>query len=226
MYVGGTGSVLRCTINTNRSTARRNRLTRSGCARLRMKTVSCGSSKEAHQVSQLRACDVLQVDRSSMRYLSRRGDDADLSDVIKRVSRERRRFGCSRIHVMIAREGFEVNHKKLRRIYSEEKLQVRRRGGSKRALGTRKSMVLPDSPNQRWNLNFVSDALTDVRRFHILTVVNDFSKEDLVLAADTSLSGQRVARELDRVIAERSSPRTIVSDNGTEFISMAILKWV
>ena len=98
---------------------------------------------EAHGVSQRRACDVLQIDRSTVRYLSRRGDDVELRDAIKRVSRERRRFGCRRIHVMISREGFEVNHKKVRRIYREEKLQVRRRGGRKRALGTRKPMVLP-----------------------------------------------------------------------------------
>lgn len=93
---------------------------------------------EVHQVSQRRACDVLQVDRSLVRYLSRRGDDAELRDAIKRVSRERRRFGCRRVHVMIAREGFAVNHKKVRRIYTGEKLQVRHRGGRKRALGTRK----------------------------------------------------------------------------------------
>ena len=170
---------------------------------------------EAHGVSQRRACDVLQIDRSTVRYLSRRGDDADLRDAIKRVSRERHRFGCRRIHVMIAREGFEVNHKK-----------VRRRGGRKRALGTRKPMVLPDGPNQRWSLDLVSDALTDGRRFRILAVVDDFSRENLVLIADTSLSGQRVARELDRVIAERGMPKTIVTDNGAEFTSMAILKWV
>ena len=181
---------------------------------------------EVHQVSQRRACDVLQVDRSSVRYLSRRGDDAELRDAIKRVSRERRRFGCRRVHVMIAREGFVVNHKKVRRIYVEEKLQVPRRVGRKRALGTRKPMVLPDGPNQRWSLDFVSDALTDGRRFRILAVVDDFSRENLVLVADTSLSGHRVARELDKVIAERGMPKTIVSDNGTEFTSMAILKWV
>lgn len=181
---------------------------------------------KVHGVSQRRACDVLQIDRSTVRYLSRRGDDVELRDAIKRVSRERRRFGCRRIHVMISREGFEVNHKKVRRIYREEKLQVRRRGGRKRALGTRKPMVLPDGPNQRWSLDFVSDALIDGRRFRILAVVDDFSRENLVLVADTSLSGHRVARELDKVIAERGMPKTIVSDNGTEFTSMAILKWV
>jgi putative transposase len=130
-------------------------------------------------------------------------------------------------------------HKKVRRIYREEKLQVRRRGGRKRALGTRKPLVLPrsrclhasncravDGPNQRWSLDFVSDALTDGRRFRILAVVDDFSRENLVLVADTSLFGLRVTRELDRVIAERGMPTTIVSDKGTEFTSMAILQWV
>ena len=106
---------------------------------------------EVHQVSQRWACDVLQVDRSSVRYLSRRGDDAELRDAIKRVSRERRRFGCRRVHVMIAREGFVANHKKVRRIYVEEKLQVRRRGGRKRALGTRKPMDKMSAQRQRFN---------------------------------------------------------------------------
>lgn len=112
---------------------------------------------EQHQVSQRRACGVLQVDRSSVMYLSRRGDDVELRDAIKRVSREQRRFGCHRNHVMIAREGSEANHKKVRRIYREEKLQVRRRGGRKRALGTRKPLVLPPSrdiaaqyPAEQW----------------------------------------------------------------------------
>ena len=94
---------------------------------------------EVHQVSQRRACDVLQVDRSSVRYLSRRGDDAELRDAIKRVSRERRRFGCRRVHVMIAREGFVVNHKKVRRIYVEE---LGRYLGSQKTLSGRCDVLL------------------------------------------------------------------------------------
>lgn len=116
-------------------------------------------------------------------------------------------------------------HKKLRRIYREEKLQVRRRGGRKRALGTRSPMALPDGPNQRWSLDFVSDQFTDGRRFRILAVVDDFTRECLALIADTSLSGLRLTRELTRLIAERGNPHTIVSDNGTEMTSMAVLKW-
>ena len=108
------------------------------------------------------------------------------------------------------------NHKKLLRIYREENLRVRRRGGRRRALGTRSPMVLPDGPNQRWSLDFVSDTLTCSRRFRILCVVDDYTRECLALVADTSLSGIRVARELTRLIGLRGKPHTVVSDNGTE----------
>lgn len=100
---------------------------------------------QAHGVSQRRACATMQVDRSTMRYQSKRPDDSDLREGIKLVAKERRRFGYRRIQVMLERKGIFMNHKKLRRIYTEEKLQVRRRGGRKRALGSRKPMVLPPS---------------------------------------------------------------------------------
>jgi len=141
------------------------------------------------------------------------------------LARERRRFGYRRLHVLLRREGYVVNHKKLFRLYREEKLAVRRRGGRKRAIGTRSSMLLPLVPNERWSLDFVSDAFTDGRKFRILTVVDDCTRECLTLLADTSLSGVRVARELDRLIAERGKAKMIVSDNGTEFTSNAILTW-
>ena len=118
-----------------------------------------------------------------------------------------------------------MNHKKLRRLYREEHLQVRRRGGRKRAIGTRSPMVLPQKPNQRWSLDFVSDTMTDGRRFRILVVVDDFSRQCLCLAADTSISGIRVARELDAIIARRGKPELCVSDNGTELTSTAMLRW-
>jgi len=118
-----------------------------------------------------------------------------------------------------------MNHKKLRRLYREERLQVRRRGGRKRALGTRAPMTIPERANQRWSLDFVSDMLVDSRRFRILTIVDDHTRECLGLVADTSLSGLRVTRELDAIIAVRGRPMSIVSDNGTELTSMAILRW-
>ena len=179
----------------------------------------------AHGVSQRRACSVLQVDRSSVRYQSIRPDDGDLRDAMKKVAGERRRFGYRRIHLMLQRQGVIMNQKKLGRLYREEKLQVRKRGGRKRALGTRRPMLLPGRTNERWSLDFVSDAFTDGRRFRVLAVVDDYSRECLALVADTSLSGLRVTRELDILTRLRGRPVTIVSDNGTELTSMAVLKW-
>ena len=126
---------------------------------------------------------------------------------------------------MLERQGIVMNLKKLRRLYREERLQVRRRGGRKRGLGTRRPMLVPDAPNIRWSLDFISDALTDGRRFRVLAVVDDHTRECLALVADTSLSGLRVVRELDAVIARRGRPAMVVSDNGTELTSTAVLSW-
>jgi putative transposase len=129
------------------------------------------------------------------------------------------------LHILLAREGIVMNHKKFRRLYREERLQVRRRGGRKRALGTRAPIALPQGPNQRWSLDFLSDAFADGRRFRILAIVDDFTRECLALVADTSLPGLRVVRELNTLIAVRSRPAMCLSDNGTELTGTAILRW-
>ena len=182
-------------------------------------------ARAAFDLSERRACHALGFDRSSVRYASSRPDDAGLRLRLRQLASTRRRFGWRRLRILLAREGIAPNHKKLRRIYVEERLQVRRRGGRKRALGTRAPMALPQAPNQRWSLDFVSDALSDGRRFRILAVVDDFSRECLALVADTSLSGARVARELEGIMTARGRPLLVVSDNGTELTSMAILGW-
>ena len=181
--------------------------------------------KVTFEVSERRACSALGADRSSVRYRSTRPDDAAIRARLRDLAAARRRFGYRRLHVLLAREGISMNHKKLRRLYREERLQVRRRGGRKWALGTRAPLAMPRDVNQRWSLDFLSDALGDGRRFRILAIVDDFTRECLALVADTSLSGLRVARELDILIAARSKPATVVSDNGTELTSMAILRW-
>src|ERR1700687_660381 len=144
---------------------------------------------------------------------------------LRELAAVRRRFGYRRLHILMSREGLLMNHKKFRRLYREERLQVRRRGGRKRALGTRAPMAIPQGPNQRWSLDFLSDTLADGRRFRILAMVDDFTRECLALVADTSLPGLRVVRELDAVIAVRGRPAMCVSDNGTELTSIAILRW-
>ena len=180
---------------------------------------------QEHEVSQRRACRVIAGARSSVRYQHRRADEAALRMRLRELAAERRRFGYRRLHQMLKREGTVMNLKKVRRLYAEERLQVRQRKGRKRATGTRAPMAIPQGPNQRWSLDFVSDVFAGSRRFRVLAVVDDFTAECLCLVADTSLSGLRVARELDEVIAKRKRPAMIVSDNGTEFTSMAILHW-
>jgi putative transposase len=179
----------------------------------------------AHEMSERRACRVVSCDRMTVRYRSRRPDDARLRERLLALARERRRFGYRRLFIFLRREGIVVNHKRLFRIYREERLMVRRRGGRKRALGTRTPMPGAALPNDRWSLDFVADQLVSGRRFRILAIYNDCTRECLAAVADVSLSGHRVARELDLLIARRGKPRTIVSDNGTELTSNAIVTW-
>ena len=118
-----------------------------------------------------------------------------------------------------------MNRKKLYRLYKDERLTVRKRGGCKRALGTRAPMAIPQDANQRWSLNFVSDALVDGRRFRILCVIDDFSRECLATVVDNSIPGERVARELDAIAERRGYPCMIVSENGTELTANVMLRW-
>ena len=176
-------------------------------------------------MSERRACKAIGCCRMTVRYKATRADDIGLRQRMRAIAEVRRRFGYRRLHMLLKREGYLVNHKKLFRLYRDERLAVRRRGCRKRAIGTRAPMMVPMIPNDRWSLDFVSDQLTDGRRFRILAVVDDCTRECLALVADTSLSGTRVARELDRLIIERGKPKMVVSDNGTELTSNAILTW-
>lgn len=176
-------------------------------------------------VSERRACKTLGVDRSLVRYQSKRPANSAVRERLRALAVERKRFGYRRLHILLEREGFHLNHKKLRRIYKEEGLTVRKRGGRKRAVGTRAPIAVPSRAGERWSLDFVSDSFMDGRRFRMLCVVDDYSRECLALVADTSIGGHRLARELDTLISERGKPHTIVSDNGTEMTSNAMLKW-
>jgi putative transposase len=181
---------------------------------------------EGRGLSQRRACRLVGIDHSTLRYQARRADDQPLRQRLRELAAVRRRFGYRRLGWLLVREGCRMNHKKLYRLYHEEKLMVRRRGGRKRAVGTRAAMLLPKRINQRWSLDFIADTLSDGRRFRILCVVDDFSRECLACVVDTSLSGVRVVRELERLTDQRATPEVIVSDNGTELTSIAVLQWV
>ena len=179
-----------------------------------------------HGMSERRARLTLSIDRSSVRYRSRRPDDGELRARLRELASERRRFGYRRLHVLLRREGRTMNKKRTQRLYREEGLAVRRRKGRKRAVGTRAPLLAASLPNARWSLDFVHDQFSNGRRFRVLNVIDDVAKECLAAIPDTSISGKRVARELTTLLAQRGRPDLIVSDNGTEFTSNAMFEWM
>jgi putative transposase len=178
-----------------------------------------------HGYSERRACRLIGVCRTAFQYRPRRPEDAGVLLRLRELANERRRFGYRRLAVMLKRDGLRMNLKKVYRLYKEERL-VRKRGGRKRALGTRAPMAVPQGVNQRWSIDVVQDAIDDGRRFRILNVVDDFTRECLASVLDTSLSGVRVVRELEQLCSLRGRPAMIVSDNETELTSHAVLRWV
>lgn len=173
-------------------------------------------------ISQRRACRPVGLDPKTVRR-EPVADRPEVRERLRDIAAERLRFGYRRIGPMFEREGIAMNRKKPRRLYGEEALAVKRRRARKRVTGTREPIPKPAGPGVRWSLDFLSDAFGDARRFRILAVIDDFARECLARAADTSISGTRIARELDRAIRLYGRPGTIVSDNGTELTGRAML---
>ena len=178
----------------------------------------------AHGFSQRRACRLVDVDPKTVRRVPR-ADALEIRQRLRDLAGARRRFGYRRLGILLAREGVTMNHKKLYRLYCAEGLTVRRRRGRKRATGMRAPIAIPQEPNQRWSLDFAADVLSWGRRFRVLAIVDDFTREALALVVDSSIGGERVVRALDALIARRGRPAMIVSDNGTELTARAVLEW-
>ena len=176
------------------------------------------------EMSQRRAARLVGCDPKTLRREPDRRDD-HIRERLRHHAAERRRFGYRRLGLMLEREDIIMNAKKLYRLYKEEGLAVRRRRGRKRATGTRAPLLVPTRPNERWSLDFAADTLRSGRRLRVLIVIDDATRECLAAVADTSISGVRVARELDAIVVARGTPKSIVSDNGTELTSRAVLGW-
>jgi len=179
--------------------------------------------RDTHGMSERRACGVVGAERATIRYRSRRHPDALLRARMRELGAERRRFGYRRLHVLLRQEGLVMNRKKTQRLYREEGLPVRRRRGRKRATGARAPIIAVTRPNARWSIDFVHDQFAHGRRFRILNVTDDVTKECLAAIPDTSISGKRVARELSAPVERRGKPGLIVSNHGAEFTSNAML---
>ena len=181
-------------------------------------------AKEQFGLSERRACELNDMDRSSYRYEPGEDRDAELRTRLTELARQKPRFGYRRLGVLLEKKGEAVNHKRLFRIYQEAGLGVRRRERKRLERG-RAGMPLLSRPNQEWSIDFVSDALATGRALRALTVVDGFTKEVPVIEVDSSLSAPRVTRALDAVIAERGQPERIRLDNGPEFTSRCFVAW-
>jgi len=179
---------------------------------------------ESADLSERRACRFLGFARSSQRYRTRRPPRQELRERLHTLATLRPRWGYRRLHRLLRREGWTHNRKLTQRVYREEGLHVRRRK-RKRVAVPRTPLAAPMGRNERWSMDFVSDALGDGRKFRSLTLVDDFTRESPAIEVDVSLPGERVVRVLDRVAGARGYPKTIVCDNGPEFRGEALDQW-
>ena len=183
-----------------------------------------GVMRSEATVSERRACGLVELHRATCRYRGRRTEDPRLRVRLRELAETRRRFGYRRLQVLLHREGWRVNHKKVYRLYVEEKLSLRRKRSRKRC-GLRQPLPEPVAANQVWSVDFVSDSFSSGRRFRTLNIVDDYTRECLEIEVDTSLGGVRVARVLDKLKRTRGLPKQIRSDNGPEFLSRAVDQW-
>ena len=176
-------------------------------------------------MSERRACGLVEANRASVRYRRRGVEDTPLRQRLRELAAERRRFGYRRLHVLLRREGWVVNHKRVYRLYREEGLAVRRRKRKSRAAFVRQPLPAPTGPNQGWSMDFLQDALAAGRQVRLLTVEDNYTREALAVEVDHSLPGSRVVRVLEQLRQQGRKPEWIVCDNGPEFVGRALDQW-
>jgi putative transposase len=183
-------------------------------------------AREAYQVSERRACRAVGVERSMVRYRNRRPSQQPLRTRLRELASVRLRAGYQQLHVLLRREGWRVNHKRVYRLYTEEGLALRRRRPRRhRSAVARVRLPAPTQPNEQWAMDFMHDTLADGRAVRILTVLDVYARECVALVGAATFSGGDVARALTEASAERGLPQRITVDNGTEFTSRMLDHW-
>ena len=183
---------------------------------------AAGRLRQQHQLSERRACRLAGLCRSVYAYTPRLRDDAPLRRRMRELAAAHPRYGHPLLHDLLRAEGLVLNRKRSYRIYREEGLSLKRRKPGK-IRRQRLSLPLPAGPGQRFSMDFVSDQLADGRRFRVLNVLDDFTRECVLQVVDTGITGARVARELSQCAL--ALPAEIVCDNGPEFTSKAMFQW-
>ena len=181
--------------------------------------------QKQHGYSQRRACRLTGCNRKSARHIPKRPDDAGLRAAMRQLADKKMAWGYRMLHGALRLDGWQVNHKKLHRLYREEKLALRKK--TKKRLKCEKRGVVEEvtRPGQRWTMDFIHDRLADGRSFRTLNLTDTFTRQCLGQEVDTSLSGKRVARLLDRAVGNFGQPQEIQMDNGSEFRSKALDLW-
>lgn len=180
---------------------------------------------ETFRVSFRRSCGLVQFCRSSWYYQSQAQNITALAMRITELARTRVRYGYRRIYELLRREGWRVNHKRVHRLYVMMGLQVQIRRKIKRASHARVPIARPETSNEHWSMDFVTDMLDNGRRFRVLTIIDNFTRECPALLADFSLNAQKVIHCLDQMKNTRGLPKAITVDNGTEFASRSMDAW-
>ena len=178
-----------------------------------------------HGLSERRACGLVEITRRSFRRPASPDRNAELRKRLRALAEQRRRWGCPRLYRMLRRDGLNVNHKRVERIYRQEGLSLGRRQKRKRVSHLRVVRPLPTGANQMWAMDFIHDCLWSGRRYRALAVIDHWSRENLAIEIDVSLTGQRVKRVLERLRAIRGLPEVILTDNGPEFTGRVLDEW-
>lgn len=174
----------------------------------------------------MRACELARFSRAGYYRKSQAKDQSALRLRIRELAHARPRFGYQRIHILLRREGWPVNKKRVRRLYRLEGLQLRLRVRRRKHMCLHRGPVpAPSSPHERWSMDFVHDQLFDGRPIRILTVIDQLSRESPLIEVDFSMSGQKVASALERYVTQYSAPLSLTVDHGTEFTSKALEEW-
>jgi putative transposase len=181
--------------------------------------------QQVHQLSQRRVARLIPIERMTLRYLHHRDPQEALRVRLRELAGSRVRYGYRRLTVLLKREGWPVNAKRIYRLYLEEGLIVRTQKRRQRGQRQRVPLGQAARPNQKWSMDFVAQRLPDGRWIRVLTVVDQFTRECLTLFADHALSGEKVAIALDKIVVLRGAPGSITVDNGTEFASKAMDLW-
>lgn len=168
---------------------------------------------------------LINISTSVYRYQPTGDNDIVVRQRLRELAEQRKRFGSPRLHIMLRREGLVINHKRTERLYREEGLSLRRKRRRKGAAGARVVMPLPQRPNERWSMDFVTDSIVTGRRFRALTIIDDYSRESVAIEVDTSLGGARVVNVLERLAETRGLPEVITMDNGPEFTGRHLDEW-